>query len=699
LPVAALPVAAGSALPGLPALALAVAGTALSGIAAAAAITVVAALPVSASLALFAVAGALPVSVAAAAGFCINVDAGEVSDQSTDQVNSTFESEVLDNPAERRRVCSYCKEFGHNRKTCNRRRHAKRRTEDSSVPSENVANVDTVPGVNDVNDDGIGFIDDPQVIDVPVVNNVPQENDRTDVGSPAAVDPIEYCTHCHRQPTNHYSIELNELPFIPSQRVYGDKTCKINDMVCQLCLIYLNPANKRTEWTNGWPSFIYSVLCERKDNQVINSDEFVRLVPPEIRRTYDICVQTHGHARVRACWNIPSYFDDYTHIITEFEKVIENAQLGPVFNIVDSTAYPTIRCPMGCYLYVECLDYELLGFIPFQHYFAATVCSKITSFGMNASRVKGFRPDWPVRGSQCEIEKFWVRPALYVHKTKGLCIITCPKSVHATESCEFLHPPPHPVLRNACSDFPDPLATVTLNPTIVRQGTSNKNTTSYDVCKLRGTEAGVASCHIGLEQNVSDIHESDTESIAMGLTLTERPDIFVSNANNEQLPDKFLEYKLGFYNKNLTQDVEERIQECKEGGTFISIHDNLLLCKGQHERHSAGILNKIKCPIVAVHPANSEGQYPIVVPTYKRLSKISLSVNAVLGTIANCRPMYSSFLREMQTSESVAFTDVHSHLLKLTTYIHSNDALRKKTINMTRKTKKYEKYEKYEKYD
>ena len=258
--------------------------------------------------------------------------------------------------------------------------------------------------------------------------------------------------------------------------------------------------------------------------------------------------------------------------------MIESSSYGNLKKAANATAFPDILCPIGCYAHVEMLSDGYLELLP-MHHFINRYCD-VKSFGMNKGKCCGFKPEWP--RYFIELNVFTVCPSVYVDSKKGLCIIMCSKKIHADGSKEYLHPPRNPILKNNASLHEDYIAPVTVCPKIVRRGVSNSKTTSFNTCKLTGAQGGCSSFTLRTNRDVNLV-ESFKHGTAMGLSLKYRPDIYASIVDRSFLPPNFARNMLSRMdpdtNSDLTPELMSDIQDARKSGTYVSLHDSLLLMK------------------------------------------------------------------------------------------------------------------------
>ena len=248
-----------------------------------------------------------------------------------------------------------------------------------------------------------------------------------------------FCDKCSRQSTLHYPFSLTRKKKSNlKNRMFGKKFRELFVNLCNLCLEYCT--SDRIGWKHAWPSVFFTLLSDQKMFMERQLD-VLTLLSLEIRQQwlgaldeFPSCVKQFLDKReINGKWAV-----DGTLRLHRFQTLMKTLEQENIALALDSEPYPNVRCPFGCWCFIE-----ESGFIAVKH-FLNFIDTEFTSFQASGHlHLRGIRSDFLVPTSS--LRQFLVAATVRVDSEEGLVIHAC--SMHSKGlSLQYLHPPSHPVL-------------------------------------------------------------------------------------------------------------------------------------------------------------------------------------------------------------------------------------------------------------
>ena len=222
------------------------------------------------------------------------------------------------------------------------------------------------------------------------------------------VDTREYlqggnvCAVCHRISTPNYKVQRVGAPAGARRRKYGDFTTAGDPLrwVCPECHEYMSPNTNvahTSTWSCAWPAVLWSVFSGRLRTDPVRT---VQMLPLSLRAMWSVAFHDMP-ANVQRVWHLPPVFADTTRTLSDFKAVFADCRIVPLMRWLDDHSFPTVKCPMGCSIFIDDLQWGRARFMPVTHYLR-TLIPQFTSFGADAAELAGARPDWPcIHDSLC----------------------------------------------------------------------------------------------------------------------------------------------------------------------------------------------------------------------------------------------------------------------------------------------------------
>ena len=252
----------------------------------------------------------------------------------------------------------------------------------------------------------------------------------------------EFCGKCLRQSTLQYPLKLTKKEKSDfKNRTFGNRIKDAFPILCNQCLIYCT--SERIKWSHAWPSDFFTLLRDEKmpREQQLN---VLTLLSWELRlqwmgclEKFTPCVQQflNGNQINGKC------VVDGTARLHCFQKLIKTLQQEQIAVALDKEPYPNVRCPFGCWFFIE-----ESGFITAKQ-FLNLFDPTFTSFGASSLlHLGGVRSDFLVPTSS--LPKFLIATTVRVDEEEGLVVHACPMHSKGS-SVQYLHPPSHP----ACQEL------------------------------------------------------------------------------------------------------------------------------------------------------------------------------------------------------------------------------------------------------
>jgi hypothetical protein len=385
------------------------------------------------------------------------------------------------------------------------------------------------------------------------------------------------CAVCHRSSTDIYNCEFGLLRLQNAHnaslctRHFGDRAGMAADrQVCSLCCQYVCPRTPKDHntpsWSYAWPAVLWSCLSK----QHLNADAvaLMQFLPYDLRASWAPSVNQWLPA-MRDALQMEPRFEDVTRVRQTFQADIDSGELPRLMKALDDTCFPQVRCPMGCYMYVDDEVGNKLQLLPASHYLC-TLMPSFTAFHAQAQYFNGARDDWT-----CPITDLdWkVAPSLIVDKDHGLCILTCSTKQHSDGRKPFFHVPTHPIIGCTAPQAPDYLAPAVVTANVVRSGTSNRYNTSFPVFRQQGNTGGLSTLRLATRH--PSFRMTDNLTVCSGFTLAERSDILHYAIQAEHFESNAILDTLQRYQHE--KPTDQTIAACATSATFMDVHDACLL--------------------------------------------------------------------------------------------------------------------------
>jgi predicted GIY-YIG superfamily endonuclease len=383
------------------------------------------------------------------------------------------------------------------------------------------------------------------------------------------------CAVCHRSTTASHPLHFEELHAANAVnltlklRKFGDRTGMIEGLlVCVPCSIYVCPrtnAQQNTpQWKHAWPSVIWTCLTTlRNDVQ-----SFMEFFAEDLRASWRL-QRASWTAAIRQAIDVLPVFRDKTHKLRTFQEVIQSGQLTRLMQTLNETCFPDVRCPMGCFMYLDDEMGEKLQCLPASHYLAVIIPS-FTAFNAHRQYFHGARPDWTLPVIELDWE---VAPTLIVDQEHGLSIVMCSPKKHSDGRTPFVHVPSHPIVGSNSPAVPDIHAPALVTANVVKCGRSNQYNTSFPVFKQVGSTVGLSTMRLSTRPRA--VQMTDEITVCAGLTLQHRPDVLEYCQQSDAFETGAILATLERYRaENLPDAV---INQCAGQGTFIDEHDAYLI--------------------------------------------------------------------------------------------------------------------------
>ena len=248
------------------------------------------------------------------------------------------------------------------------------------------------------------------------------------------VDAANVCCKCMRQATVYFPFDIMAYSKVGLvNRKFGRKL--ENEVVHLCCSCYNYCTAPKVDWQMAWPAVFFTLLSDTSKPEACLV-AICSLLPLEIRQhwlgvitLFPICIQgVLNRPRILGTCTV-----DGTRRLKRFEQLMRTMRQKEMAEALDLEPYPNIRCPFGCWTFIEDP-----GYIPAQH-FINLIDKTFSSFQASAfKKLRGARLDF-LRPLMC-LETFLVAATVRLHKKEGLVVQTC--SAH-DRGCavQFLHPP------------------------------------------------------------------------------------------------------------------------------------------------------------------------------------------------------------------------------------------------------------------
>ena len=471
------------------------------------------------------------------------------------------------------------------------------------------------------------------------------------------------CSVCHRTSTELYPVQLQPLLAHQSfsgrivKRHFGDKSGMVEGRnVCQPCSHYTCPrkAEERNgSWSVAWPAVIWIFLSKAG---YVSPNHFMRFLPSTLREFWRDSVHQWTDA-MRAASNVEADFRDVTYLVTDFRSKVSCGMLEDLISVLNTNPFPVVRCPVGCFMFVDDFLRGRLDTMTASHYLAG-ICPQFRAFKADASSLSGARSDWTVPYRDLD---WLVTPCLVFTEEEGLCILKCAKSMHSGCNQQWIHVPTHPVLKNKAPLAADVLAPVVVSANNVRDGRTNAHSTSFPVFMQVGSTLGLSTFRLTAKHPVYQMN--DDIALAMGLTLNHRPDILHHSKQSRYLADKISTFS-EHYLRHSARPTHDDIIRHLSGGSMVyteeahllsEVYNARIACVEGNEPADGPCTPNPKDCIVVVHPADSRGHEPFVLQAkqfHNEPNMLGPVAYSVLNILVHSSHLFEALLNSLWRSNA-----------------------------------------------
>ena len=329
-------------------------------------------------------------------------------------------------------------------------------------------------------------------------------------------DNIDYCQKCMRKPTLHHPFKLvskkkSEL----KNRMFGNRLRESLVYLCNLCLCYCT--FERIDWNEAWPSVFFTLLSDIKLTRETQIN-ILAILPVEIRQQwlgsigcFSSSVQQYlNKSRIQGKCAV-----DGTLRLRRFQQLLKGLEQESIALALDEEPYPNVRCPFGCWCFIE-----EVGFIAAKH-FLNLFYPEFTSFQASSHlHLRGMRSDFLV--PTLSLRRFLVAATLRVDKSEGLIVHAC--SMHSKgSSVHYIHPPSHPSLTRTALLHEERLSVVAPTISWITNIKANFASHTYQLLKSIGSYSGIST--VRLKRKTRWDITSDILYQAEGISCCFRDDI------------------------------------------------------------------------------------------------------------------------------------------------------------------------------
>ena len=297
---------------------------------------------------------------------------------------------------------------------------------------------------------------------------------------------VEMCDRCSRTSSDSYRLDLHSKQKDSTHTtMFGRHMNEVSGetvRMCQQCIAYdVNP-NRHKDWPNAWPSVLYTLLFETHRFSS-NAEKLFKILPHEIRTSY---MQHLNNVYPTFTFSShDSVFRDITREKEDFWTLINSRTAKNLINALTKHCFPNIRCPAGCFEFVE----KAQG-ISFAH-FLNWIYPLFTSFNADSRKfLNGIRDDFTK--PLILLEKFKISPCL-VNNENGLQLVTCSDHKNGVK-LKYVHVPTNPATGNVSTRSADRLALMVSSVRTVRPLKIGTKSCTFTMCRVdSGRISGVSS--------------------------------------------------------------------------------------------------------------------------------------------------------------------------------------------------------------
>ena len=298
---------------------------------------------------------------------------------------------------------------------------------------------------------------------------------------------MEMCLKCYRTSTDKYKLNFQSLHIDSThQTMFGRHLADVNQetiKMCQQCTNYNNNnAARHKDWPNAWPSVMYTLLFETHRFSS-NAEKLYKKLPHEIKESHKQHMYTVHPSIVRTVNE--SVLRDIPKEREDFWTLINSRTAKNLINALTEHCFPIIRCPAGCFEFVE----KAQG-ISFAH-FLNWIYPLFTSFNADSRKfLNGIRDDFTK--PLILLEKFKISPCL-VNNENGLQLVTCSDHKNGVK-LKYVHVPTNPATGNVSTRSADRLALMVSSVRTVRPLKIGAKSCTFTMCRVEsGRTSGVSS--------------------------------------------------------------------------------------------------------------------------------------------------------------------------------------------------------------
>ena len=360
----------------------------------------------------------------------------------------------------------------------------------------------------------------------------------------------------------------------------------------------------------------------------------------------------------------PSYFQDVTPHLQSMKAYYDSGVLPEVIKALDDFCYPRVRCPVGCFMFIDDLLRDRLTLAPATHYMA-TMCPSFRAFKADAHFLDGARSDW-TRPYQ---DLLWqCAPSVLIDDEKGLMFLMCSSTVHCPPRINRLHVPTNPVLKNLAPSVPDVLAPAVLTSNMCRPGHTGQYNSSFPVYRQTGNTSGLSTFR--LSSKVQTYTPSAQIAAAKGLVLQHRPDILHVAQQTTQVAST-IPSLLDYYTSAPNHPTDQDVASHKETGSYLDMEDAFFLSdvyntsyatitplqQTNNQNPQGNKLQPRHC-VLTVHPADGIGSKLLHIPNThfigQRNNTFGPIIYSTLMTFLNSSPLNEAFLQSVRIAENIS---------------------------------------------
>ena len=541
-----------------------------------------------------------------------------------------------------------------------------------------VSNADNVHVLHSIvdNDDRVCSVDDAAaqsdddnsgVADVSVAHDVDADDadmvydEVNDNVASVAADAIpsnlhKQCASCKRVETEHFKLNLL-LYSCKLIRKQISMLSGVRDKVvlCDLCFPYVtNKLQTMSKWKYGWASAIAYMLSNAKYQNI--RCQLWDMLPARHKECWRGFAESVG---INCCdLQRSAVFVDATERLSRYETMTKSGVISDFIACNDDYAFPEVRCPAGCFAYVdEC------ACVQFHHFIAWKLGAVV--FNGDAKYFIGARLDWP--SSVEQLGCFSVRPSVVVDSIRGLCVLMCRHHGNGLLK-SFVHVPLNPVLGDMGLQLTDTCAAAMLVPNVVRAGRMGKWTNSSHVVAAVGGYSGISSSSIAAKVDQRPLNKRLSASSC--LAMNNRPDVlntFRARCANLELESESVDYELWHY-EQFSKPSVDKVLESMSGATVIDMASSFKISERMFNRGTVNnAITDVKqeaymLSLVFVHPADGRGSKPVDMCKCYALGSAEVKTGFLLQLLVHCPTVHDVLLDEYQRTRS-------AFLYKLLSYV------------------------------